>query len=122
MNPYKEKLVLVLARIQNCWYHHDDGSDLMKSRSARLFSLVFNDLRFAIIGDKDPSYYARIGGRDGENDNEAEEIKNLLEKDYSFTDIIAEIERADKEEIDTQAKEIEKLKTEIKGLKGQIDG
>ena len=48
MNIMKNKLIFTVARIQNCWEHHQDGSDLLKSHQYHLFSLVFNDLQWAI--------------------------------------------------------------------------
>jgi hypothetical protein len=51
----KNKLLFTIARIQNCWEHHQDGSDLRENHKSHLFCLVFNDLSHALSGnDFDP--------------------------------------------------------------------
>ena len=44
----KNKLLFTIARIQNCWEHHQDGSDLKINYQSHLFCLVFNDLTHAL--------------------------------------------------------------------------
>jgi len=51
MNIMKNKLLFTIARIRNCWEHHQDGSDLRKSHESHLFSLVFNDLSSSLSGN-----------------------------------------------------------------------
>jgi len=61
MNLMKNKLLFTIARIQNCWEHHQDGSDLLKSHEGHLFSLVFNDLLHSMRKvDFDPAINGKL--------------------------------------------------------------
>ncbi len=113
MNPYKKRLINVLARIQNCWTHDDDGSDLRKSHSSHLFSLIFNDLKSAIV-DEDYDFHTSRFKKD-----EKEETKYLKEKDYSFKQIISKAEAV--EDTVDFTEEIVELKKQIRNLEGQIE-
>ena len=75
MNLMKNKLIFTFARIQNCWEHHQDGSDLLKSRQGHLFCLVFNDMKHAINGEEvDPIKWI--------DKYEEENVKDILEQRY----------------------------------------
>lgn len=48
----RKEVLYTLRRIQNCWEHHLDGSDIRGRKwASHLFSLVFNDMP-KIISDK----------------------------------------------------------------------
>ena len=90
MNIMKNKLLFTIARIQNCWEHHQDGSDLLKSHQSHLFCLVFNDLKWARCEKK----------KEGERDflwtrwidkYEERNVKNILQDDLQFRDYWKEI-------------------------------
>lgn len=77
MNMMKNKLLFTVARIQNCWEHHQDGSDLLKSHQSHLFCLVFNDLRHALSGnDFDPQWWV--------DEYEERNVKNVLKSEHEF--------------------------------------
>ncbi|MHA1469076.1 MAG: hypothetical protein ACTSSP_00795 [Candidatus Asgardarchaeia archaeon] len=85
----KEALIYALARIENCWTHHQDGSDLRKTHSSHLFSLIFNDLKWAITDDPDFQWSRMF------LEGEEEEIKYLFEKDYSFAQTLKRIKKVE---------------------------
>ena len=79
------KLVFVLARMQNCYYHHQEGSDLMKSHQSHLFSMIFNDMPAVINGD-DSSIRTTGQMFQPEKDiNEEAEIRKMMETDSKFS-------------------------------------
>lgn len=84
MNIMKNKLLFTIARIHNCWEHHLDGSDLLKSHHSHLFSLVFNDLKCAVLGaDFDPTWWV--------DKYEEQNVTNLLQFEREFKDYWKEI-------------------------------
>ena len=109
MTPYKKQLVTVLARIQNCWTHDDDGSDLIQSRISHLFSLIFNDLKDSIIGRDSAMDLAFPSFKK----DEEEEIKHLMEKDYSFKKVVKEVEDSPNETTEQLRRKVVKLESEI---------
>ena len=113
MTKQKKKLIYILARIQNCWEHHQDGSDLRKTHQSHLFSLIFNDLKNIIKKEHPLQFETRL------IKNEKEEIKHILENDYAFK----EIEKIEKttgiDELFLLKKEIVKLKRVSKTYKAK---
>ena len=84
MNMMKNKLLFTFARIQNCWCHHQDGSDLVKKLESHLFSLVFNDLQSAISGkDFEPNRWA--------NEYEERNVRSILQGEQEFKEYWKEI-------------------------------
>jgi hypothetical protein len=86
MNIMKNKLLFTVARIHNCWEHHQDGSDLLKNHQNHLFSLVFNDLKWALAGEKIDHYWSRWVDK-----YEEREIKDILQSEHEFKDYWKEI-------------------------------
>ena len=85
MNIMKNKLLFTIARIQNCWEHHQDGSDLLKSHESHLFSLVFNDLNHALSGnDFKPDRWV--------NEHEERNVKSILQGEHEFKEYWKEID------------------------------
>ncbi len=85
MNLMKNKLLFTVARIQNCWSHHQDGSDLLKNHQSHLFCLVFNDLRRAVQNvDFDPAWWV--------DEYEERNVKNIMmESQQEFKEYWKEI-------------------------------
>lgn len=80
----KNKLLFTVARVQNCWEHHQDGSDLRKSYQSHLFCLVFNDLRHALSGnDFEPLWWV--------DKYEEGDVKNVLKSEHEFKEYWKEI-------------------------------
>ncbi len=84
MNIMKNKLLFTTARIQNCWEHHQDGSDLLKSHKSHLFCLVFNDLKHALSSnDIEPQRWV--------DKYEEGSVKNILQYGHEFKEYWKEI-------------------------------
>ena len=81
----KNKLLFTIARIQNCWEHHQDGSDLLKSHHGHLFSLVFNDLRWAMNNQKPALTTSWVDKYEEQN------VINILKYEPEFKDYWKEI-------------------------------
>ena len=88
MNMMKNKILFTIARIHNCWEHHQDGSDLRNSHQSHLFSLVFNDLQWAIGGHnlEDMHYWTSWI-----NKYEEQNVKNILKHEHEFKEYWNEI-------------------------------
>ena len=87
MNLIKNKLLFTIARIQNCWEHHQDGSDILGSHKGHLFYLVFNDLKWALSGVKkdNPHWTWWVDKYEERN------VKNILQERYEFKEYWKEI-------------------------------
>lgn len=113
LDEQTKKLIFILARIQNCWTHDNDGSDLMKSHQSHLFSMIFNDLPAAINGDNHPIRTTKF--MSDKNNNEEWEIKKMMEDKCQFTSFIKKVKESKYESKES------KLIKRIKKLEGQIE-
>lgn len=82
----KNSLLFTIARIHNCWEHHQDGSDLRERFQSHLFTLVFNDLRWALKGKKVDHYWTFWA-----DEYEERSVRDILRSESEFKDYWHEI-------------------------------
>ncbi len=87
MNIMKNKLLFTTARIQNCWVHHQEGSDWPKNKKSHLFSLVCKDFMWAIKGVETGSNYLTWWV----DEYEEREVIDVLKSEHEFREYWDEI-------------------------------
>jgi len=84
----KENLIRAIVKLDNCWCHHQEGSDLIVDKS-KLFSIVFNEVKpllkdslNKVVGEIKSKHYCSVCGLPSKPGGKCKECKDLWLEEY----------------------------------------